>query len=213
MMSRLHARPPTPRAIAVAVTLASLLLAAPLAYAENREPPRADPSRSPSATSSLAGNQAGQGRPRPGRTTAIPEASESGAVDEPEDGTQAPTSPSPSGRPSSGSASPSPSRSASGSAEPETGRKKDPKTESERESDRRDEGDGDDDVDLSDDSEASADAPFSPRTPPQDASAQEQNSQAVSQPVARAVPALTLGIGMALMGLGIGFLGVRLRRH
>ncbi|MFD3522695.1 hypothetical protein [Streptomyces sp. NPDC058653] len=66
---------------------------------------------------------------------------------------------------------------------------------------------------LSDDSEASEEGPVPPRTPPHNATAREQDSQAVSQPVARAVPALTLGIGMAMMGLGIGFLGLRLRRR
>lgn len=222
-MSRLHprllARLRTSGALAVAGTLASLSLAAgPLAYAEEREPPRASPSRTPSATSSLAGNQAGQGRPRPGRTSASPEVSESGAVDESVGAVPSPSpSPSTTGRTPSGSASASPSASASRSAEPKKEKKREkkrePTTEPEPEPDRRDESGGDEDVDLWDDSEAADDAPFAPRTPPQDASAQEQSSQAVSQPVARAVPALTLGIGMALMGLGIGFFGVRLRRH
>ncbi|MEV8354459.1 hypothetical protein ACFVTT_10045 [Streptomyces niveus] len=223
MMSRLHARLRTSCALAVAGTLASLLLAAPLAYAEDREPPRVGPSRTPSATSSLAGNQAGQGRPRPGRTTASPSPSESAATEESMDPAPSPSPSSPStgksanGRTSSGSASPSPSASASRSAEPKKEKKREkesaPKTEPERTPDRRDEDDGDEDVALSDDSEASGNAPYAPSTPPQDASAQEQSSQVVSQPVARAVPALTLGIGMALMGLGIGFLGVRQRRH
>lgn len=103
------------------------------------------------------------------------------------------------------------------SAEPESGKKSggenDPKTENEREREGHDEDEGDDEEALSDDFGASTNVPFPLRTPPHDTTAQERNDQALSQPVARAVPALTLGIGIALMGLGIGFLGLRLRRH
>ncbi|WP_329384784.1 hypothetical protein [Streptomyces sp. NBC_01716] len=220
-MSRLHARLRSSRAlalaIAVALILASLLTSASLAFAEDRESPRAEPSRSPGATSSLAGNEAGQGRPRPGRTNPATATGASGEVPSSGVGTVSadPTvlmSPSgTSGRPSSRSASPSPTRSAPASAEPH--RQQSPSGKPEREQGDPDEGELRDEELLSDDFDASEEGPVPPRTPPHDASAQEQNSQAVAQPVARAVPALTLGVGMALMGLGIGFLGLRLRRH
>ncbi|MFD3917975.1 hypothetical protein [Streptomyces sp. NPDC058595] len=222
MMSRLHARLRSFRALMAVVAVTTLLSAAPPAYAEERESPRAAPSPSPSASSSLAGNQAGQGRPRPGRTTVSAEASAPGGVDPSLDALvpdlpELPTLPSASGRPPSGSASPSAGRSASPSAEPGNGKssggKSDRETGGEPEREGGDEDGEDDEDDLSEDFGSSTDVPFPRRTPPRDATARERNDQAVSQPVARAVPALTLGIGMALMGLGIGFLGVRLRRH
>ncbi|MCI3223613.1 hypothetical protein [Streptomyces sp. NP-1717] len=222
MMSRLHARLRSFRALTAVVAATILLSAAPPAYAEERESPRAAPSPSPSASSSLAGNQAGQGRPRPGRTTVSAEASAPGGFDPSLDALvpdlpELPTLPSVSGRPPSGSASPSAGRSASSSAEPGNGKSSGGKGDREPDGEPEREGgdeDGEDDEDvLSEDFGFSTDVPFPLRTPPLDATGRERNDQAASQPVARAVPALTLGIGMALMGLGIGFLGVRLRRH
>lgn len=35
----------------------------------------------------------------------------------------------------------------------------------------------------------------------------------MERPLARQISLLSLGVGMALMGVGIGFLGVRLRRR
>ncbi|MFE3249422.1 hypothetical protein [Streptomyces sp. NPDC059209] len=222
MMSRLHARLRSFRALMAVVAVTTLLSAAPPAYAEERESPResprAAPSPSPSASSSLAGNQAGQGRPRPGRTTVSAEASPPGDLDSSVDSLlpdlpDLPTLPSASGRPSSGSASPSAGRSASPSAEPGNGKSSGKKSDRETDGEPEREGGQDDEDVLSEDFGSSTDVPFPLRTPPLDATGRERNDQAVSQPVARAVPALTLGIGMALMGLGIGFLGVRLRRH
>ncbi|MET9433442.1 hypothetical protein [Streptomyces sp. NPDC006551] len=39
------------------------------------------------------------------------------------------------------------------------------------------------------------------------------SAQAGSTTVDRQVPVLTLGAGLALVGLGIGFLGIRMRRR
>ncbi|GAA2237902.1 hypothetical protein GCM10010232_25870 [Streptomyces amakusaensis] len=52
----------------------------------------------------------------------------------------------------------------------------------------------------------------SPSGPPHEA-ARQQRTEAVPEPVARQVSPLSLGVGMALMGLGIGFLGIRMRRR
>ncbi|MFJ9802810.1 hypothetical protein [Streptomyces wuyuanensis] len=52
-------------------------------------------------------------------------------------------------------------------------------------------------------------------TPADDASpaaAGESHPQPVSQPLERQIPVLTLGAGCALMGLGLGYMGLRLRR-
>lgn len=45
------------------------------------------------------------------------------------------------------------------------------------------------------------------------AAARQHPSQTVPAPAAQQISLLSLGIGMALMGLGIGFLGVRMRRR
>src|SRR6185503_15516097 len=51
-----------------AIMVASfLLLATPVAYAEESEASDPSPTASPAASASLAGRQAGEGRPRPGR--------------------------------------------------------------------------------------------------------------------------------------------------
>ncbi|SDM27704.1 hypothetical protein [Streptomyces wuyuanensis] len=44
------------------------------------------------------------------------------------------------------------------------------------------------------------------------AAAGESHPQPVSQPLERQIPVLTLGAGCALMGLGLGYMGLRLRR-
>ncbi|MFI1394405.1 hypothetical protein [Streptomyces sp. NPDC020681] len=45
------------------------------------------------------------------------------------------------------------------------------------------------------------------------ADARHRTEQAVPEAVAHQISPVSLGIGMALMGLGIGFLGVRMRRR
>ncbi|GAA2792374.1 hypothetical protein VO63_20555 [Streptomyces showdoensis] len=45
------------------------------------------------------------------------------------------------------------------------------------------------------------------------AAAPRIGAEAVSTLSDRRIPVLTLGVGLALMGLGIGFLGVRMRRR
>ncbi|MFI5755991.1 hypothetical protein [Streptomyces sp. NPDC051569] len=62
------------------------------------------------------------------------------------------------------------------------------------------------------DTEGMSEAPATPRTPPPDA-ARKPDAKAVGTSVARRVPVLTLGAGITLIGLGLGFLGLRLRRR
>ncbi|UYQ63335.1 hypothetical protein [Streptomyces peucetius] len=65
-------------------------------------------------------------------------------------------------------------------------------------------------------SEAPADAWITPTPEPhrsEPAAARHQAPQGAPAPVTEPVSPLSLGVGMALMGLGIGFLGVRLRRR
>ncbi|MER5462907.1 hypothetical protein ABT010_19925 [Streptomyces sp. NPDC002668] len=55
--------------------------------------------------------------------------------------------------------------------------------------------------------------PLPTPTPSLPAAARQQSPQAVPEVVGRQISPLSLGAGMTLMGLGIGFLGVRLRRR
>ena len=54
------------------------------------------------------------------------------------------------------------------------------------------------------------DSPLSPLAP---AEARRQPTRTAPTPAVQQVSPLSLGIGMALMGIGIGFLGVRMRRR
>ncbi|MFV0128827.1 hypothetical protein ACLGI4_14090 [Streptomyces sp. HMX112] len=54
-----------------------------------------------------------------------------------------------------------------------------------------------------------ADAPHA--TPP--AAAHEPAERTTGTPADRRIPVLTLGFGLALVGLGLGFLGLRIRRR
>ncbi|MFJ2474400.1 hypothetical protein ACIOWI_15590 [Streptomyces sp. NPDC087659] len=127
----------------------------------------------PSPTASLAGRQAGEGRLRPGRTTA-PSLTVPTSPDRPHDGHD------------------------------------DHRLGHDHER-RRDEN-----VAPHDESRDASDAPSpSESTPADDASpaaAGESHQQPVSEPLERQIPVLTLGAGCALMGLGLGYMGLRLRR-
>ncbi|WP_179166639.1 hypothetical protein [Streptomyces sp. CB03238] len=57
-------------------------------------------------------------------------------------------------------------------------------------------------------SPAAADPPHSPP-----AAAYEPAARAADTVADRQIPVLTLGVGLAMMGLGLGFLGVRIRRR
>ncbi|WP_432073338.1 hypothetical protein [Streptomyces wuyuanensis] len=82
--------------------------------------------------------------------------------------------------------------------------------------DRGREPDGDMTPHAEDESQAVPDEPSpSEPTPADDASpaaAGESHPRPVSQPLERQIPVLTLGAGCALMGLGLGYMGLRLRR-
>ncbi|MEU2160557.1 hypothetical protein [Streptomyces sp. NPDC019208] len=131
----------------------------------------------PSPTASLAGRQAGEGRLRPGRTTAP--------------SLTVPTSP---------------VRPHDGHDDHGLGH------DHER---RRDENVAPHE-EAEDGSREASDAPSpSESTPADDASpaaAGESHQQPVSEPLERQIPVLTLGAGCALMGLGLGYMGLRLRR-
>ncbi|MEV0963035.1 hypothetical protein AB0J25_10625 [Streptomyces sp. NPDC049910] len=171
--------------------------AAPRRPGEPHTPPlrqKAAERPTPSPTSSLAGRQAGQGRLRPGRTVG----------------------------PSVGSpASPDRSR---------DGRDVHDGVHGEVHDHGHDDGygDGHDDGREPDGSAAPDDGergefqplPDPPATSqsvsaddPSPAAAGESPPYPVSQPLERQVPSLTLGAGCALMGLGLGYMGLRLRRR
>ncbi|QIP85556.1 hypothetical protein GLX30_17630 [Streptomyces sp. Tu 2975] len=180
-----------------AITVASLLLlATPVAHAG--EQPR-ETSPEPSVSTSLAGRQAGEGRQRPGRrTTPSPSASVSPTV-APSGSPAAAVSPSRTGTPAKSSAPASPRP-----------REDEPSRWGRHPEDTTPEEDG------APETEAPADAwnappPGSRRSEP--AAARHQAPRSAPVPVAHQISPLSLGIGMALMGLGIGFLGMRLRRR
>ncbi|MEU2108096.1 hypothetical protein [Streptomyces sp. NPDC019507] len=131
----------------------------------------------PSPTASLAGRQAGEGRLRPGRTTA-PSLTVPTSPDRPHDDPD------------------------------DHGLGHDHEH-------RRDENVAPHD-ETEDESRDASDAPSpSESTPADDASpaaAGESHQQPVSEPLERQIPVLTLGAGCALMGLGLGYMGLRLRR-
>ncbi|TLQ44792.1 hypothetical protein [Streptomyces marianii] len=132
----------------------------------------------PSPTPSLAGRQAGEGRLRPGRTSA-----------------PSPDASTPPGR----------------HHDDGLGHGRDPEEAATEE-----------DTTPHDENTAEAEAhavPDSPSpsepTPTDDASpaaAGRSHPRPVPQPLERQIPALTLGAGCALMGLGLGYMGLRLRR-
>lgn len=176
-----------------------LLLATPVAYAEESEASDPSPAATPVASASLAGRQAGEGRHRPGRPprTVSPSDDESdGAAYDRGDRTRTPST----GESVSPSASVSASRSAS-AAPPRTHPAKPDPPPAEDEAPEKEEPDG----------AWVAPTPAPTRTAP--AAARHQGPQALPEPIAHQISPLSLGIGMALMGLGIGFLGVRLRRR
>ncbi|MGI5401633.1 hypothetical protein ACQEVG_19765 [Streptomyces sp. CA-135486] len=188
-----------------AIIVASfLLLATPVAYAEESEASDPSPTATPVASASLAGRQAGEGRPRPGRPprTVSPSDDESdGEAYDRGDPARTPST----GASVSPSASVSASRSAATSAAPSHAHpaKPDPPPAEDEalEKEEPEEPDG----------AWAAPTPTPTRTAP--AAARHQGPQALPEPIAHQISPLSLGIGMALMGLGIGFLGVRLRRR
>ncbi|MFF7204041.1 hypothetical protein [Streptomyces sp. NPDC008141] len=178
-----------------AIAVASLLLVAHPAQADESGTPEASPSVRPTASSSLAGRPAGEGRPRPGRP--LPPVSVS------------PSTPSVSAKPSlTPSGTPSATRSASVSASPSASAPPSrrhhhpprPRLTEEEEP-------------WTEEHEEDAEQPAPPPTPFAPAAARQQQEQAAPEAVARQISPLSLGIGMALMGLGIGFLAVRMRRR
>ncbi|MBT2367319.1 hypothetical protein J7E88_18905 [Streptomyces sp. ISL-10] len=189
-----------------AITVASLALAtlplAPAAHAEPSEPPGPRPVVKPSPSASFAGRQAGQGRPRPGRQ--LPTASARPSVD-PARSATAPTASSsastPSAPPSARPSRPARTPSSPWAHGPRTGRPEEHHPPADDEAPRRDEDGG----------YWGAWSPAAPTSAPADA--RDQGPEAVPAPVAQQISPLSLGVGMALMGLGIGFLGIRLRRR
>ncbi|MYZ38007.1 MULTISPECIES: hypothetical protein [unclassified Streptomyces] len=251
----------TPCAIAVA----SLLIAAPGAYAEESAPPVTGPTAAAESALSLAGHPAGEGRPRPGRPQepetvspddGSPRTDDSGdgdsdsdsdseadpgaewesgwEADEETDGdpqTDTETSPAPSvhpGRPTKVPASPSDARPLTSPSKPASPSHSDENDESEEDEEdepagsRKDTDGTVDGTDRKTDGHAAEEPLEEFAHPPEDseaprrrppAAAHESATRTVTGPAARPVPVLTLGTGITLIGLGLGFLGLRLRRR
>lgn len=187
-----------------AITVVSvLLLATPVAYAEEYDSPDSAPTVRPSATHSFAGRPAGEGRPRPGRTPQkhTPYANDDSERQDPDGREREEPRRTPSGtRSDEPSASVSPSRTPS--ATPSRTRPSVQQTLPEE-----------DEAPETDEQQEALVPPTPTPSGSEPAAARQQAPQAVPQPVAQQISPLSLGIGMALMGLGIGFLGVRLRRR
>ncbi|WP_329456816.1 hypothetical protein [Streptomyces sp. NBC_01497] len=168
-----------------ALAVASLLLAAPAAWADGPGGAHVDTHPAPHASAGLAGRQAGEGRDRPGRP---PETDPPGASEEPsEAGDRTARDPSghePSAHTSLAHEPPALRPSRPGSARPST-------TESEGVAAR------------------------SPGPSSQDAGRRPQAREIASTPSSSSPPAsvATLGAGIMLLGLGFAFLALRLRRR
>lgn len=138
----------------------------------------------PSPTASLAGRQAGQGRLRPGRTAA-PSVGSPASPDRPDDGREG-------------------VHDGVHDGELDHGRDRDPDGSAAPRDEEADESQA-----LHDDPAPSESTPADDPSP---AAAGRSHPHPVSQPLERQVSALTLGAGCALMGLGLGYMGLRLRR-
>lgn len=138
----------------------------------------------PSPTASLAGRQAGEGRLRPGRTSApspgasTPPGRPHDAHDGHDDGLEDGRDP----------------------EEAATEEHTTPHDENEAEEESHA---------VPDSSSPTEPAPTDDASP---AAAGRSHPHPVSQPLERQMPTLTLGAGFALMGLGLGYMGLRLRR-
>ncbi|MEU9009318.1 hypothetical protein AB0D12_05925 [Streptomyces sp. NPDC048479] len=188
-----------------AITVASLLLlATPHAYAdEESETSDRTPTARPNVSASLAGRHAGEGRPRPGRSPRSTSPSESESPDRPvrPDHPDHPDHPDRQDHPDRPHRTPSDAASASHSAPSDTrlSASEPPPTEDEEL--------------QTEEQEDPQDSPIPTPTPSVPAAAHQQAPQAVPEVVGHQISPLSLGAGMTLMGLGIGFLGVRLRRR
>ncbi|MGW0773048.1 hypothetical protein ACWD01_05205 [Streptomyces sp. NPDC002835] len=185
-----------------AITVASLLLLlapAPVAYAAD-EPKAPEKSPKPTASASLAGRQAGEGRPRPGRQVTPSPSTSTTPSATPSRTPAAAVPPSASATAAKSSRPASPSRSAEGRPT----RDGEPSADTLPPEDEALESDEPGDAWV-------APTPAPDRSEP--AAARHQAPQGTPVPVAQEISPLSLGVGMALMGLGIGFLGVRLRRR
>ncbi|GLF96653.1 hypothetical protein [Streptomyces yaizuensis] len=193
-----------------------LLLGAPGTAAAHDEPGAPAPAR-PTPSASLAGHPAGEGRTRPGRPPATGSpwpARESGASrssggpTEPADPTAATPSATVSmsqSRPGSASGPPTPGASRTPGSSP-------PGDDGTAPGNRA----GDDVPADADDPWGARDAGGDPQptfTPLDPGAARQQGYEGPPEPVPHRISPLSLGIGMALMGLGIGFLGIRMRRR
>ncbi|MEU5978182.1 hypothetical protein [Streptomyces sp. NPDC047315] len=204
-----------------AITVGSLVvLASPLAQANDLGPGAAAPGGPPAAapavatapapdpTASFAGRLAGEGRPRPGR------APHSAGPDEQQPVESQPAEPWTPDRTGDADASVSQSRPSSPDVAGE---------EAYGETDGTD-GDGaaepNTDTDAGTETGAGTDANRDADSDPQPeltgnapTAARQRPAQSVGTTADQQVSPVSLGAGMALMGLGIGFLGLRLRRR
>ncbi|MFE5851645.1 hypothetical protein ACFQ61_00260 [Streptomyces sp. NPDC056500] len=193
------------RRCVIAVAAAMVLYAPPLAQAVEQERPAERPNPTASPTASLAGRAAGEGRTRPGRsaaeerprtdeTSAAASDSDSASVSNSDsdsatrNGSAPPTDAASQHRPNSSAPDALPAISADPSG---------PLPEE----------------DMAPEAEEPGTAMDDPRGTGAPAAARQHPGQTVPAPTAQQISPLSLGIGMALMGLGIGFLGVRMRRR
>ncbi|WDN52946.1 hypothetical protein [Streptomyces clavuligerus] len=206
-----------------------LLLTAARAGAVEVDPGAPAAHRPPAAPSaSLAGHPAGEGRPRPGlppvsAPPAPPDAGaaeEGGAAQAPSPGESAALDPTVAATPTAaasvsqsrpGSVSGPPPDGASSTREPPERERREHRPErpgSPRSDDVPEDGEG-----AWDERDAAA-VPLPSGAPLTPAAARQQvHETGPSAPVPHRVSPLSLGVGMALMGLGIGFLGIRMRRR
>ncbi|MER6915177.1 hypothetical protein ABT354_26165 [Streptomyces sp. NPDC000594] len=211
-----------------AITVASfllLLLAAPGTRVAAEEGPGAPerPGAAPSAP--LAGHPAGEGRTRPGHPPVTPAPWPDGGSGEPAGAgtpgaapsghTAPPGSTAPAVPSSPGVLSPSGIGSRSPAESPEPPGEPPNRSPGDRAEDpgarRVDDVPGNDDIPA--DARDAAAEPPARLTPLDDEAARQQGYEGPPEPVPHHVSPLSLGVGMALMGLGIGFLGVRMRRR
>ncbi|MGW5676395.1 hypothetical protein ACWEV4_15185 [Streptomyces sp. NPDC003860] len=214
-----------------AITVGSLLvLASPLAHANDLGPGAAAPGSPPAAvpaaatapapdpTASFAGRLAGEGRPRPGRPPhpADPDPFQPAAPQpvEPE-----PVEPWAPDRTAGAGTEGGADRDADGGGDASVSQSRPSDPDAADAPDAPDEeayGDGAAERESNADPDARSDPGADPR-PELTANAPTAARQRPAQPVGTAaeqqVSPVSLGVGLALMGLGIGFLGVRLRRR
>ncbi|MFF8291559.1 hypothetical protein ACF068_20335 [Streptomyces sp. NPDC016309] len=203
-------------AVAALLLAASFLWGAPAAYAEET-----DPALDPVAGLVPPPGDEGSPSPSAGVPSLSPSASRSAAGADTAPGSvagptrHAPASPSLAGRPAGEGrqrpgrpASPSASPSGDVSPGPSAGTARPPRTKTATAPGLPQGRETEAEAVPEEESPAATDTPHSPP-----AAAYEPAAQTAGTLADRQIPVLTLGVGLAMMGLGLGFLGLRMRRR